>query len=97
MTYTLIKNIRKKVIVVKTKLTLRIEKDLVENIRKLSKRKGESVSKIVENYFKLTLKNKEKKEELTPTVKKLKGILKNKKVSEKDYKKHLEEKYLWEF
>jgi len=42
----------------------------------------------------LALKNKKEQEELTPTVKKLKGILKNKKISEKDYKKYLEEKYL---
>lgn len=78
----------------KTKLTLRIEKDLIEEIKKVSKTKGESISKIVEKYFKLALKNKKEQEELTPTVKKLKGILKNKKISEKDYKKYLEEKYL---
>ncbi len=78
----------------KTKLTLRMEKDLIESIKEFSQKKGQSVSKIVENYFKLILKDKEKNEELTPTVKKLKGILKDKKISEEDYKKHLEEKYL---
>ncbi len=78
----------------KTKLTLRIEKDLIENVKELSQKKGKSISKIVENYFKLILKDKEKNEELTPTVKKLKGVLKDKKISEEDYKKHLEEKYL---
>ena len=81
-------------IILKAKLTLRIEKDLIEEIKKLSKEKGESISKIVENYFRLTLQNKEKEEEITPTVRKLKGILKDKKVSEEDYKKYLEEKYL---
>uniref|UniRef100_UPI002630D1BA DUF6364 family protein n=1 Tax=Persephonella sp. TaxID=2060922 RepID=UPI002630D1BA len=70
------------------------EKDLIENVKELSQKKGKSISKIVENYFKLILKDKEKNEELTPTVKKLKGILKDKKISEEDYKKHLEEKYL---
>lgn len=78
----------------KTKLTLRIEKDLIENVKEFSQKKGKSISKIVENYFKLILKDKEKNEELTPTVKKLKGILKDKRISEEDYKKHLEEKYL---
>ncbi|WP_029523039.1 DUF6364 family protein [Persephonella sp. KM09-Lau-8] len=67
----------------KTKLTLRIEKDLIENVRELSQKKGKSISKIVENYFKLILKDKEKNEELTPTVKKLKGVLKIKKFQRK--------------
>jgi len=35
-----------------------------------------------------------KKPEISPTVKKLKGFLKNHQVSELDYKKFLEKKYL---
>ena len=35
-----------------------------------------------------------KKSEISPTVKKLKGFLKNHQVSELDYKKFLERKYL---
>ncbi len=76
----------------KSKLTLRIEEELINKIKQFSKEKGYSVSKLVENYFKsLTT---EKGEELTPTVKKLKGLLKNTQVKEEDYKKHLEDKYL---
>ncbi len=76
----------------RSKLTLRIEEELIEKIKKLSKEKGYSVSKLVESYFKSV--TSEKKEELTPTVKKLKGLLKNRNVKEKDYKKHLQDKYL---
>ncbi|WP_457639983.1 DUF6364 family protein [Persephonella sp.] len=76
----------------KTKLTLRMEKDTIEKIKQVSRERGVSVSKLVENFFK-TLTGEEK-EELTPTVKKLKGILKNKKIEEKEYKKYLEDKYL---
>jgi hypothetical protein len=75
----------------KSKLTLRIEEELIEKIKKFSKEKGYSVSKLVESYFKSL--TGEEKEELTPTVKKLKGLLKNKNVKEEDYKKHLQDKY----
>jgi len=76
----------------KSKLTLRIEEELISKIKQFSKEKGYSVSKLVENYFKSL--TKEEKEELTPTVKKLKGLLKNEQIKEEDYKKHLENKYL---
>ena len=41
------------------------------------------ISKLVENYF----KSLTKEEELTPTVKELKGLLKNRNVEEEGYKK----------
>ena len=44
----------------KSKLTLRIEEELIEKIKKLSKEKGYSVSKLVESYFK-SLTGEEKK------------------------------------
>jgi len=76
----------------KTKLTLRMEKDVIEKIKEVSKKKGISVSKLIEDFFK-TLTTEEE-EKLTPTVKKLKGLLKKKKIEEKEYKKYLEDKYL---
>ncbi len=48
------------------------------------------------NFPQNFINNEEGKEQekLTPIVKKLKGILKNKNVTEGDYKKYLENKYL---
>lgn len=37
----------------KTKLTLRMEKDVIEKIKEVSKEKGISVSKLIENFLKL--------------------------------------------
>lgn len=34
----------------KTKLTLRMEKDVIEKIKEVSKEKGISVSKLIENF-----------------------------------------------
>ena len=77
----------------KSKLTLRIDEEIIAKMKKISKEKGYSVSKLVEDYFKSTTEE-EKKDEFTPIVKKLKGLLKNRKVEENDYRKHLESKYL---
>jgi len=75
----------------KTKLTLRLDKNVIEKAKKYSLKRGESVSQIVEKFFKTILSEKE---EITPTVKKLKGLLKNLRVEEADYKKFIEKKYL---
>jgi len=75
----------------KTKLTLRLDKNVIEKAKKYSLKRGESVSQIVEKFFKTILSENE---EITPTVKKLKGLLKNSQVEEADYKKFLEKKYL---
>jgi hypothetical protein len=80
-----------------TKLTLRIDDTLIEKAKKHSKESGKSVSQIVADYFALlnmTDHHKNSKK-LPPATKHLHGILKNKnKVSESDYYKHLEDKYL---
>lgn len=78
-----------------SKLTLRIDEDLIKAAKKYSAQKGKSVSMLVADFFR-TLQNEEfeTKQDYSPTVRSLKGILKGKKISERDYKKFLEEKYL---
>ncbi len=79
----------------KTKLTLRLSEELIKNAKEYSASSGKPISKIVADLFTVIKNEKlEKNYELTPAVKSLKGILRGKKISESDYKKHLEEKYL---
>lgn len=61
-----------------TKLTLTLDKGIIEMTKEYAKEKGQSLSELVENYFKLiTINEKEiKHNELSPRVKKLRGILK---------------------
>ncbi len=61
-----------------TKLTLTIQKDVIEEAKSYAKEKGQSLSDLVENYFKLITKDKRNVEEnqLSPRVKRLRGILK---------------------
>ncbi len=78
-----------------TKLTLRLDESLIESAKKYSAKTGKPLSHIVANLFEI-IKNEKLMEEpeFPPTVSSLRGILKGKDIDEKDYKKHLEEKYL---
>ena len=79
----------------KTKLTLRLNEDLIKNAKEYSAKSGKPVSRIVADLFKVIRNEKLKRDyDLTPAVKSLKGILRGKKIDESDYKRHLEEKYL---
>lgn len=61
-----------------TKLTLTIEKEVIEIAKKYAKEKGQSLSEMVENYFKfVTAKRiKVKEGQLSPKIRKLRGIIK---------------------
>ena len=72
-----------------TKLTLTIEKDIIEKAKNYAKDKNRSLSDIIENYLKAITK-----EELKPTNKKLNPVVGSLKGSFKmpknmDYKKEL--------
>ncbi|WP_194774629.1 DUF6364 family protein [Pararhodonellum marinum] len=61
-----------------TKLTLTIEKEIIEIAKKYAKEKGQSLSEMVENYFKFLTadRTKIKEKQLSPKVRKLRGIIK---------------------
>lgn len=74
-----------------TKLTLTIEKEVIKIAKEYAKEKGQSLSEIVENYFKFvtTKRVKLKEKQLSPKVRKLRGIIKTNESF--DYKKILTE------
>lgn len=81
-----------------TKLTLTLEKEIIDRAKRYAKEEKRSLSDIVENYLKMLTLNKpnEKVEKLNPTVESLRGSFKM--PAEMDYKKELnkrrEDKYL---
>ena len=78
-----------------TKLTLRLDEELIREVKSIADRKGQSVSKIVANYFNsLREKPKATKTNLTPIVQSLKGSLRGTNLDLKDYHHYLEDKYL---
>lgn len=78
-----------------TKLTLRLEKKLILRAKRYAKRTGKSVSQLVADYFALLEQSRENKPlEIAPTVRSLKGVLRNAEVDIEDYRKYLMEKHL---
>ncbi len=78
-----------------TKLTLRMDPLLIKEAKIYAKQHGKSVSQIVMDYFSLLSRVKDSREPLSlPLTKSLRGVIKGAHISEKDYKKHLENKYL---
>ncbi|NIA28995.1 MAG: antitoxin [Actinobacteria bacterium] len=78
------------------KLTLRMDKELIEQAKLFSQQNGKSLSRIVSDYFASLVKKEQQDdddEELTPLVRSLIGIAKGSKVDIEDYHKYLEEKY----
>jgi len=76
-------------------LGLRMEKALIDKAKVFADTSGKSLSKVVADYFALLNQdNISPWFKITKKVSSLKGIMKNHSVNEKDYKKHLEEKYL---
>ena len=75
-----------------TKLTLRLDDKLIKRAKTVANKSGKSVSQLVAEYFSLLNAQSPPEPEITPTVQRLKGVLK-KSIDVQDYQKYLEEKY----
>ncbi len=79
-----------------TKLTLTMERAVIEKAKSYAKKQGRSLSDIIENYLKVVTAGQGTSEELSPLVKSLRGSFKA--PASFDYKEELKkglaEKYL---
>ena len=75
-----------------TKLTLRLDEALIKKTKLFAKMRGLSLSQMVSQYF--ASLNQSESKPVAPITRTLRGVMKNLKVREEDYKKHLEDKYL---
>ena len=78
-----------------SKLTLRMDDNLIETAKAWSAQSGKSISRIVADLFTLMQQQEPRsgQEDLSPTVRSLKGILKGHQVDEAEYRDYLAEKY----
>ena len=76
-----------------TKLTLRLDGQLIERAKAHAKKRGKSVSQMVADYFAL-LDRDDQPETLAPLTRSLYGSLGGAVVDEDTYREHLEKKYL---
>jgi hypothetical protein len=78
-----------------TKLTLRLDEDLIRRAKSVAKKRSKSVSQLVADYFaSLDKEPKQSAEDLAPIVRSLKGALRGTDVDIEDYRGHLEERHL---
>ena len=79
-----------------TKLTLRLDEELVRRAKAHAKREGKSLSQIVSDYFSLLKQPSGENREAepgAPLTQSLRGILRGAEVDEEDYRRHLDEKH----
>jgi hypothetical protein len=81
--------------VMETKLTLKLNSEIIEQAKVYAKMKNTSLSKLIESYLGLLINPKDE-HKITPLVKSLSGVVKLPKNYDvkKEYKKHLTDKYL---
>jgi hypothetical protein len=78
------------------KLTLKLDKGVIENAKEYAKKKNISLSRMVERYFKAVIEKKQDKEKkYSPLVEELSGIINLDKNFDfrEDYTNYLIEKY----
>lgn len=78
-----------------TKLTLNVDKVVIERAKEYARSQKISLSKLIESYLKILVDNKERDIEITPLVRSLSGVidLPSDYDYKKDYTDYLEEKY----
>jgi antitoxin component of RelBE/YafQ-DinJ toxin-antitoxin module len=79
-----------------TKLTLRLDDELIKQAKKTAQSKGVSLSRIVEDYFRSLMIWKEKATPETLVLSEISGVLSARAGATRhreEYRKHLEEKY----
>lgn len=78
-----------------TKLTLKLDAQIIEKAKKYAKRKNTSLSQLIERYLDYLTSPEGGKDDITPLVKSLSGVveLPNNLDYKKAYKSHIAKKY----
>ena len=78
-----------------TKLTLNLDKGVIDQAKSYAKDNGVSLSKLIESYLNSLTTRSEKKSKTSPLVKSLTGVIPSRNYDDKkDYKDYLSKKYL---
>lgn len=77
-----------------TKLTLKLDKLIIESAKEYAKEKNISLSKMIENYLQAITNKRNKEIEISPLVQSLIGVIGQQKNNyKKDYTDYLSKKY----
>jgi len=76
-----------------TKLTLKMDKAVIQLAKIYAERNHRSLSRLVEDYFKNLSLEDQRMAEISPLVKELSGVISPSDIDEEDYLTYLEKKY----
>lgn len=75
------------------KLTLRLDDELIMRAKAYADEKGRSVSSLVADFFAMLEQDHDDPNRISPSVRRLLGVLKETDLDEADFRRHLEEKH----
>lgn len=75
------------------KLTLKMDKDIIDSMKCYAANNNKSLSRLVEDFFKTSIKETKDMIGISPLVKELTGIINEKDMGSADYIDYLEKKY----
>ena len=76
-----------------TKLTLNLDKEIIEEAKNYAKNHRVSLSKLIENYLNSLTRKSKKKSTVSPLVESLTGIIPNDYNEREDYRNYIDKKY----
>jgi hypothetical protein len=76
-----------------TKLTLNLNKDIIEEAKKYASSHRVSLSKLIEIYLQSLTRETKKKSPISPLVESLTGIIPDNYDERKDYRSYIDQKY----
>lgn len=76
-----------------TKLTLNIDKEIIEEVKTYAKSQQVSLSKLIENYLNSLTRQTKTKSNVSPLVESLTGIIPNDYEEKIDYREYIDKKY----
>jgi len=76
-----------------TKLTLKMDQEIIQSAKNYAENNKRSLSKLVEDYFRNLITENEPKKEFSPLVEELSGIISETDLKNLDYVEYLEKKY----
>ncbi|MFN2424331.1 MAG: DUF6364 family protein [Cryomorphaceae bacterium] len=76
-----------------TKLTLNIDKEIIEEAKSYAKSHQVSLSKLIENYLNSLTRETKKKSSVSALVESLTGIIPSDYDEKEDYRNYIDEKY----
>jgi len=77
-----------------TKLTLKLDRSVIQSVKKYAEKNNRSLSKLVEDYFKnLVMESGTRKSKISPLVQELSGVISESDLNGINYIDYLESKY----